>query len=888
MPATQKVKVYPDLTALTKEALELARASDAPAERAQRIRGEGREFESLREYRNGDDYRTIDWKASARRARTMVRVYQPERNQPVLLLLDCGRHMAGKVDGRRKLDHAVDAALRMAKVGLDAGDLVGVLAFASDVRTYLPPRKGREHLRLLTEALYRAEAALEESDYGRAYDFAFARSSRRSMVVLFTDLVDPDASGTLVARTLMLRPRHLPVVASLLDEDLQAAATGVPQHATGRLHTPGRRTPGGRVPPHGGDSAGLGCPGGARTGARIWRRGHQHVPARQVTRAALKCAPAPHWQDSIGSSASANGVRYLPAMPTHSGRHWLASWHLPASVLLLSVWALAGCATPSASGPSGRQFGLVTHSRPGANDVPSSILPPRRALDSDGMEHWERIETERLLQTLWAVAGATNALGAEWEFRFWSQDGALTLLSFHQTEEGEGAAVPISREAFLRRLSRELPTLVGSEPREVTLVLEREETRWSADLDRSSRDTPPAQARTLPSSRVGASQETYRQVLETARRLARLMTVPRGGSAQLEAEVSLDDYRLTGFEPGALESSGNGPALTAPEEAVAALVAALLPFTHGLGERTIRLTLMGVHRHGEARPRWYTLAARTLESLPLPPEVADIVQEYRLLHEFIIVEFQEQSREYAVMAAGFTLEQLAYSIVGGLLLKGATVLFSKVAPIITAMLTRGGRGAVSWFRTLLARTPQKERELLRQLWMKAETQGIQSLTEAEKQQFRALMGRLEKVLDMPLDDSSRRTLRTWSRADYFELYNPQLAKALSSQELRTYQVHHVCPLEYAHLFPRLDINAKTNLVGVHQAVHDGITAVWNSLSQVKARMRPDDVKRVMEIVNRHYGRWYHKVYEPKDAAALVNAKQAALSEVAQVKAFLSP
>ncbi|OJT20168.1 cell division protein FtsB [Archangium sp. Cb G35] len=228
VPVAQTVKVYPDLTALTREALALAMASDAPAERTLRRSAEGREFESLREYRTGDDYRTVDWKASARRARTMVRVYQPERNQPVLLLLDCGRHMAGRVDGRRKLDHAVDAALRLAKVSLDAGDMVGVLAFASDVRVYLPPRKGHEHLRLLTEALYRAEAALEESDYGRAYDFAFARSSRRSLVVLFTDLVDPDASGTLLARTLALRPRHLPVVASLLDPDLQTAATAIP------------------------------------------------------------------------------------------------------------------------------------------------------------------------------------------------------------------------------------------------------------------------------------------------------------------------------------------------------------------------------------------------------------------------------------------------------------------------------------------------------------------------------------------------------------------------------------------------------------------------------------------------------------------------------------
>lgn len=250
VPAAGQVKVYPDLTALSREALELAMASDAPSERTLRRTAEGREFESLREWRQGDDLRTVDWKASARRGRTVVRVYQPERNQPVLLLLDCGRHMAGRVDGRRKLDHAVDAALRLAQVSLEAGDMVGVLAFASEVRAYLPPRKGREHLRLLTGALYRAEAALEESDYGRAYDFAFARSSRRALVVLFTDLVDPDASGSLLSRTLALRPRHLPVVASLLDEDLQHAATAVPsgvqqayaRQAAARIEEDYRRT----------------------------------------------------------------------------------------------------------------------------------------------------------------------------------------------------------------------------------------------------------------------------------------------------------------------------------------------------------------------------------------------------------------------------------------------------------------------------------------------------------------------------------------------------------------------------------------------------------------------------------------------------------------------
>ncbi|NVJ01659.1 DUF58 domain-containing protein [Myxococcus sp. AM009] len=251
VPAALDVKVYPDLTALTREALALAHASDAPSARTQRRRtSEGREFESLREYRPGDDYRHIDWKASARHAHTLVRTWQPEQHQPVLLLLDCGRHMAGRIQERRKLDHAVDAALRLARVGLEAGDVVGVLAFASGVRAYLPPRKGREHLRLITEALYRTEAALEESDYGRAFDFAFARQTRRALVVLFTDLVDPDASASLLTRTLALRPRHLPVVASLLDEDVQAAAHGVPartqdayaRQAAARLETEYRRT----------------------------------------------------------------------------------------------------------------------------------------------------------------------------------------------------------------------------------------------------------------------------------------------------------------------------------------------------------------------------------------------------------------------------------------------------------------------------------------------------------------------------------------------------------------------------------------------------------------------------------------------------------------------
>ncbi len=229
LPARETVRVFPDLTSLSREALQLARADDAPSERVVRRASEGTEFDSLREYREGDDYRQIDWKSTARRAKAMVRIQRPEQNQAVLLLLDCGRHMAGKLHERRKLDHAVDAALRLAKVSLDEGDLVGVTAFSTEVRAHLPPKKGHDHLRALTHALYRVDAALEESDYGRALDATFARHHRRSLAVVFTDLSDPETSAQLVKRLLALRPRHLPLVASLLDEELEAAARLEPQ-----------------------------------------------------------------------------------------------------------------------------------------------------------------------------------------------------------------------------------------------------------------------------------------------------------------------------------------------------------------------------------------------------------------------------------------------------------------------------------------------------------------------------------------------------------------------------------------------------------------------------------------------------------------------------------
>jgi len=560
----------------------------------------------------------------------------------------------------------------------------------------------------------------------------------------------------------------------------------------------------------------------------------------------------------------------------------------PTALILLLSSLLSACAARSA-GSSGGHFALSrseaaefapedgehSGSQFPTLQLPRSTKPPEDA---------RQVEATRALESVWAIVRHTDSPGTEWAFRFWSHHGALTLLAFRRVQESEGRASPVDRAAFLQRLGRELPTLLGTHPREVTLTLEREEAHWSADLDTSSRESSPVYSRTIPSASGGTSQERYRQALDVARSMVRLMTVPRGGSAQLVVRIALEDDRLTGWEPGALDSSGDGPALLAPAEAVTTVLGALLPFTRGLGNRTVALTLRGEHRQGDAAPHWVVMEAQTLEPPPPPREMADFAQEYRELHERIFVEFQEQSREYAILAAGLTMEQVAYAVVGGMVLKGVLATLRVAAPTIASVLTQGGKGAVHWFRTLLMRAGPEERALLQQLWLKVETQGLRSLTQAERKQFSALMGRLEKMLSRPLDTDAKRELWKAARHEYFKLHHPEFAQILGQEGMTLYQVHHICPMEYAHLFPKMNINGKANLAGLHRSVHESINGIWTSMRDHSNRMSAQDVKRVVDIVNRHYARWFNKLYDARDAAALANAERAALREVAQLKA----
>lgn len=190
--------------------------------RRKRRRGEGMEFHQLRDYAAGDTLRQIDWKAAARRGKFVSREYQEERDQQVVLLLDCSRRMRAQDGELSYFDHCLNAVLLVAYIALRQGDAVGVMAFGG-VDRWIPPRKGRATLGGLLGSLYDVQAGLESPDYQRAAEQLLERQQRRALVIVVTNSRDDDTSD-LVPALALLRRRHVVLVANLREPAIEAAA----------------------------------------------------------------------------------------------------------------------------------------------------------------------------------------------------------------------------------------------------------------------------------------------------------------------------------------------------------------------------------------------------------------------------------------------------------------------------------------------------------------------------------------------------------------------------------------------------------------------------------------------------------------------------------------
>lgn len=217
----ERVKVYPNMRRAREMELKAlgARSFLAIQRRAVR-RGEGREFESMRDYVRGDELRHISWTATARRSKLTTRQYQIERDQTVIIALDAGRLMTGRIGDETKFDVAVHASLALMSACARAGDNCGLLVFGRRVKKFLPPKRGLEHIDAVLEALHDLEPEIIEPSYARAFQFVASNTKKRAFVVILTDLVDKDSSKELINSLKLLRPRHLPLVVTIGDRDL--------------------------------------------------------------------------------------------------------------------------------------------------------------------------------------------------------------------------------------------------------------------------------------------------------------------------------------------------------------------------------------------------------------------------------------------------------------------------------------------------------------------------------------------------------------------------------------------------------------------------------------------------------------------------------------------
>jgi uncharacterized protein (DUF58 family) len=247
-PLEQTVRIYPALRTGEEQKIFLARSRQIDLQlRQTRQRGLGRDFESLRDYREGDDMRDICWTASARRGNLITRQYQTERSQPVWIVLDCGRLMrsrvvaapginaalplaAGSLREHSKLDHACTAAVALAQLALFSGDRVGLLAYGQTIQQRLLPGRGAAHLRQMIELLAQVRAESSEADHLRATTLLGRLQPRRSLILWITDLAETAMRPEVIDGAMHLLRRHVLLFVAMAQPEVDSIAQQRPKN----------------------------------------------------------------------------------------------------------------------------------------------------------------------------------------------------------------------------------------------------------------------------------------------------------------------------------------------------------------------------------------------------------------------------------------------------------------------------------------------------------------------------------------------------------------------------------------------------------------------------------------------------------------------------------
>ena len=234
---SQTVRVYPNIDETQKMRIYLIRSRQIELEkRLKRQRGQGREFESLRDYREGDEFRDISWSATARRGKLITKVHQIERSQVVWLVLDAGRLLRTRVDDLTKLDYTVNAALCLAQVAFYSGDRVALLSYGRKLQQRVGAGRGVHHLRVLLESMAQTRAEPYEADHLFAAEHLLSLQSRRSLIVWLTDLAETAATPEVIECATKMAARHLVLMVVMGQPDLRALVQKTPENATDMYH----------------------------------------------------------------------------------------------------------------------------------------------------------------------------------------------------------------------------------------------------------------------------------------------------------------------------------------------------------------------------------------------------------------------------------------------------------------------------------------------------------------------------------------------------------------------------------------------------------------------------------------------------------------------------
>ncbi len=226
----QKLRVYPNFEQAKGKSLYLARSRKIELQmRMMRLRGQGSEFESLRDYRENDEPRAICWTATARRGKIVTKNYQVERSQAVWAVIDCGRLMNTRTEGYSKLDRAVDAALCLAQLAMYSGDRFGLLAYGRDVKQRVLPGRGPAHLRQIVESLAVLRGEWPEADHVRAASALLSMQTQRGMVFWITDLAETAMTPEVVESAGQLLSRHVLAFVAVGQPELKRKAAEIPE-----------------------------------------------------------------------------------------------------------------------------------------------------------------------------------------------------------------------------------------------------------------------------------------------------------------------------------------------------------------------------------------------------------------------------------------------------------------------------------------------------------------------------------------------------------------------------------------------------------------------------------------------------------------------------------